>query len=56
MSHHGRMAGVMIAALAAPAAAALLGTAPDAARWALLICSLGFVGATLRLRRLDAGL
>ena len=50
---HWRIAGALMAALAALAVAALLTSAPDAVRWTLLICSLGFVGATLRLHQLD---
>ncbi len=42
------------AVCAALLGATLLRDAPEAARWALLICSLGFVGATIRLHRLDA--
>lgn len=55
MSRYGRMALTALVALATLAGAALLQAAPEAARWALLICALGFVGATLRLRRIDAG-
>jgi hypothetical protein len=50
---YGKIAAALTVALAALAVAALLSTAPDAVRWALLICSLGFIGATLRLRQLD---
>jgi hypothetical protein len=50
---YGRIAGALAAALIALAAAVLLSAAPDAVRWALLICSLGFIGATLRLRQID---
>jgi hypothetical protein len=52
MSNYGRIAGVLIVALGALGVATLLGAAPEAARWALLICSLGFIGATLRLRHI----
>ncbi len=52
----GRIVGVALAALAAFAIATLLRAAPEAVRWALLICLMGFIGATLRLRHLDAGL
>jgi hypothetical protein len=52
MSNYGRIAGVLSVALGALGAATLLGAAPEAARWALLICSLGFIGATLRLRHI----
>lgn len=54
MSSYGRIAGAMAVALAALAGASLLQAVPEAVRWALLISSLGFIGATLRLRRLDA--
>ena len=53
MWDYGRTIGALAIALAALAAAALLSTAPDAVRWALLICSLGCIGVTLRLRQLD---
>ncbi len=56
MAQYGRIFWTASAAFAALAAAILLKTAPDSVRWALLICSMGFVGATLRLRQLDAGL
>lgn len=52
MSNYGRNAVVFLIALGAIGGAALLGAAPEAARWALLICSLGFIGATLRLRHI----
>lgn len=54
MSGYGKITGAAGAAVAALAGAFFLETAPEAVRWALLICSLGFVGATLRLRQLDA--
>jgi|GEM_PF-2188975 len=54
MSGYGRIAGTAAAALVALAAASYLEAVPEAVRWALLICSLGFIGATLRLRQLDA--
>ena len=54
MSSYGRIAGAAAAVCASLLAATLLRAAPEAVRWALLICSLGFVGATIRLRRLDA--
>ena len=54
MSSYGKIAGTAAAVCAALIAATLLRAAPEAARWALLICSLGFIGATIRLRRLDA--
>ncbi|MCW2368027.1 hypothetical protein [Sphingobium sp. B11D3D] len=44
-----------MALLAALGLALLLRSAPEAARWSLMICVMGFVGATMRLRRLDAG-
>jgi hypothetical protein len=50
-----RIAGALLAALAALGIALLLRSAPEAARWSLMICLMGFVGATMRLRRLDAG-
>jgi hypothetical protein len=53
MSSYGRIAGTAGAVCAALLATGLLRTVPEAARWALLICSIGFVGATLRLRQLD---
>jgi hypothetical protein len=53
MSSYGKIAGALVVALAALTGAALLRAAPEAVRWALLICSLGFIGATLRLHRLD---
>ena len=53
MAQYGKMAGAAAAVSLALLAATLLRAAPDAARWALLICSLGFVGATIRLHRLD---
>ncbi|BAK68373.1 MULTISPECIES: hypothetical protein [Sphingobium] len=56
MSGYGMVAGRIAVVCGALAAAMLLRSAPEAARWALLICSLGFIGATLRLRRIDAGL
>lgn len=56
MSGFGKIAGAIAVALAALAIASLLRAAPEAARWSLLICLLGFLGATLRLRRIDAGL
>lgn len=56
MSHYGRIAGAALAALSALVAATMLNAVPEAARWALLICILGFVGATLRLRRIDSNL
>jgi len=56
MARYGRVMGVALAALAAFAVATLLRAAPETVRWALLICLMGFVGATLRLRHLDAGL
>lgn len=54
MSGYGKIAGAASVAFAALGAASLLSAAPEAVRWALLICSLGFIGATLRLRQLDA--
>ena len=54
MSSYGRIAGAAAAVCAALLAATLLRAAPEAVRWALLICSLGFVGATIRLHQLDA--
>ena len=56
MSSYGRIAGAALVALSALGAATMLGAVPEAARWALLICILGFVGATLRLRRIDSNL
>lgn len=53
MLGYGKMLSAVTAALAALMAAVLLSAAPDAVRWALLVCSLGFIGATLRLRQLD---
>ena len=59
-----RIAGALLAALAALGIALLLRSAPEAARWSLMICLMGFVGATVlvkgrgnyvSLRRLDAG-
>jgi hypothetical protein len=54
MSGYGRIAGATTVVIAALAVASLLETVPEAVRWALLICSLGFIGATLRLHQLDA--
>lgn len=54
MSGYGRIAGATTVVIAALAVASLLETVPEAVRWALLICSLGFIGATLRLHHLDA--
>jgi len=45
------MAWALVVALGALAVVAML-AAPEPARWAILICFLGFVGATLRLRRI----
>ena len=56
MSSYGRIAGATLVALLALIAATMLTAVPEAARWALLICILGFVGATLRLRRIDSHL
>ena len=52
MSNYSGIAGPLAVALAALALAILLGAAPEPARWALLICLLGFLGATMRLRRI----
>lgn len=56
MTRIGSLALTVIVALAALISALLLTTAPEAVRWALLICSLGVVGATLRLWQIDARL
>lgn len=56
MPSYGNIARPAVAVCAALLAAALLRAAPEAVRWALLICSLGVVGATIRLRRLDSRL
>ena len=55
MARYSRIMGAALVALAALAVATLLEAAPEAARWALLICLMGFIGATLRLRHIDAG-
>ncbi|MBT2188509.1 hypothetical protein [Sphingobium nicotianae] len=54
MFSYGRIAGAAAAVCTALLAATLLRATPEAVRWALLICSLGFVGATIRLHQLDA--
>lgn len=56
MVRYGRIISVALAALAAFAVATLLRASPEAVRWALLVCLMGFIGATLRLRHLDTGL
>lgn len=56
MSHFGRITGAVFVALSVLVAATMLNAAPEAVRWALLICILGFVGATMRLRRIDSNL
>lgn len=55
MAHYGTILRVAAAPFAVIVASILLETTPESARWALLICSMGFIGVTLRLRKLDAG-
>jgi hypothetical protein len=55
MAHYGTILRVTTASFAVVVASTLLETMPETARWGLMICSMGFIGVTLRLRRLDAG-
>jgi len=54
MAHYGTILRAAAAPLVVLAVSILFKTAPESVRWALLICSMGFVGVTLRLRQLDA--
>jgi len=47
---------LILAILAFAVAAASLAAVPDMVRWALLICALGFTGATIRLHHIDVDL